>query len=244
MEARVVKLQCSVGREGWRKPNVEMPLLISGYRAGTSGDEITSRFYLNLTHTRYPMSAREIFSQRNRQPAWVGEGQQRKGRHGWSYHEGSFYLLVTVLRFIRHLERSLTIQQILNASNSPEEWWLQAWTLNWEPASTPVQPSSQQLCLRWNVSYNASRAKSFVPSRVVQKVRDDLLCPQPLGSYRFYALKRFVRDAAHATTAGILRLGRAAQGSEATFDEHARSWRHNSSSSACVRARAARARLP
>ena len=229
MEIQVEHVRCSVGREGWRQPNAEMPLLISGYRSGTAGDEITARFYLNLTRTHYPMHAREIFAQRSRQPAHV---RGESGRHAWSYHEGSFYPLATVLRFLRHLELTLTAQQILNASNSPEEWWLQAWSLNREPPTTPVQLTSQQLCLRLNVSQNGSS----VQPRYVQKVRDDLMCPQALGSYRYYALKRFVRNASNKLTAQVLRLSR----ERSTLQRP-----HASPSSAeCKRAAADRRRLP
>jgi hypothetical protein len=35
--------------------------------------------------------------------------------------------------------------------------WLQAWTLNREPPSTPIQPTTHQLCLRLNISQYSSQ---------------------------------------------------------------------------------------
>ena len=67
------------------------------------------------------MSAREIFATRRRQPE---KPPVDKGRHGWSYHEGSFFPLEVVLRFLAFAEQSLTRLQFMAASNSPEEWWL------------------------------------------------------------------------------------------------------------------------
>eukprot|EP00322_Chrysochromulina_rotalis_P018734 CAMPEP_0115846784 /NCGR_PEP_ID=MMETSP0287-20121206/10039_1 /TAXON_ID=412157 /ORGANISM="Chrysochromulina rotalis, Strain UIO044" /LENGTH=378 /DNA_ID=CAMNT_0003300585 /DNA_START=193 /DNA_END=1330 /DNA_ORIENTATION=- len=199
MEARVEKLRCSVGREGWRKPNIEMPLLVAGYHPGSAGDVITARYYHNVTGSRYPMSAREIFAVRQRQPEKL-PGRKNVTRFGWSYHEGAFYPFQTVMRFLAHLESSLTARQILEASNSPEEWWLQAWALNREPISLPIQRVAQQLCMRLNVSQGASH----VPAKYVVKMRDDLLCPGPPGSYRYYALKRFARNATDEVTAQAL----------------------------------------
>jgi hypothetical protein len=86
MEARVERLHCSVGIEGWRRTDVDMPLLIAGYRRGSAGDVITARLYHNLTGSRYPMKAREIIAlERSRQSI------SSQVRHAWSYHEGAFY---------------------------------------------------------------------------------------------------------------------------------------------------------
>lgn len=152
MEARVERLRCSVGIEGWRRTDVDMPLLIAGYRRGSAGDVITARLYHNLTGSRYPMKAREIIAlERSRQSI------SSQVRHAWSYHEGAFYPHATVLRFLEFLESTLSREQIMQSSNSPEEWWLQAWTLNREPLSTPIQPTTHQLCLRLNISQNGSQ---------------------------------------------------------------------------------------
>ena len=251
MEDRVEQLGCSVGREGWRRPDEALPLLMSGWRKGAAGDEISSRFYLNLTRTRHPMSARDIFALRASQPerraaAAAPAAAAASGRHAWSYHEGSFYPHATVLRFLRHLEGALSLEQILRASNSPEEFWLPAWTLNHEPPAVPVQSSTQQLALRVNISYHAST----VPLKFVQKARDDLACPQD-APFRFYALKRFSRNASDAVAAGILQLSSRAAAAAASERRppaaQAQAPTRGSSgpgSGACARARAARGRFP
>lgn len=233
MEARVESLRCSVGREGWRKPNIDMPLLIAGYHRGTAGDVLTARLYHNLTRSRYPMTAREIFAVKSKQPEKRAGDGERVSRFGWSYHEGAFYPYATVMRFLAHLEASLSMQQIMDASNSPEEWWLQAWALNREPPSVPIQPVTQQLCLRLNISQNGSH----VTAKYVQKMYDDLMCPQPPGAYRYYALKRFARNASNELTAQALRLSR-----DRRFHRTVTST--NASSAECIHAHAARRRLP
>ena len=209
MEARVDELGCSVGREGWRKPNKDMPLLMSGFLNGTVGDKTSARIYRDLTRTQRKMTARAIFALRVRQPeqrrdvdSSLHGGGASEGRHAWSYHEGSFYPHATVLRFLAYLEAALTFDEIMLSSNSPEEWWLPAWTLNREPSTTPVQRTTQQLCMRLNISFRASR----VPFRYVQKAEDDLACPQRPGSFRYYAVKRFSRDASDVVVAGILKI--------------------------------------
>ena len=138
------------------------------------------------------------------------------------------------------------------SSNSPEEWWLPAWTLNREPSTTPVQRTTQQLCMRLNISFRASR----VPFRYVQKAEDDLACPQRPGSFRYYAVKRFSRDASDVVVAGILNLSLLASLAAAGEDESRVGATAASTAggkygatvpaaaATCARARAARGRFP
>lgn len=181
MELHVRALQCSVGREGWRNPKRSRMTKMMRVPGKSWSTRITADFYLNLT---------------------CGE-RWSKGKHAWSYHEGSFYPLATVMRFLGMLESSLSRPEILGAANFPEEFWLQAYTYNHE-SEVRTQSWSRQLCER----FDAHNMLSTVPIARVEKLAEQLACnPQVWsGTYTFYAIKRFQRNLSNEVTQKMLRF--------------------------------------
>ena len=150
-----------------------------------AADLITAIVYLNLTGARWP-----------------------RGWQAWDYHEDSFYPFSSVLSFLTFIEGALSKQQLMAAGLSPEEWWLQAWVLNREPAL--VQWAKENLpglslCGR----YLRHATRPFVPESYVisyEKALRSASCRgAPLHGMKF-AWKRFARDVTDPVTARALKL--------------------------------------
>lgn len=217
-EAKVQKYRTSVDNLGWRRSHaVSGPLrtmaihcrhLIPGAElkisADDTGDRITAKVYLNLTGT-IPMLR------------WSSPG------HVWSYHEGSFYPMAVVLRFLQYVDSHLTLDELSRAENFPEEFWLQAWVVHKEPALA-VHNSTEQLAVRmW-----ANNVQSRVTIRVVEQFAKalDMSCAMANSSRSsaadadgilaqvthafdgqpYYAAKRFARNISDPITARALEL--------------------------------------
>ena len=189
MEARVRTMQSSVGREGWARQGMpgasrRMWRYHQNHAKSHFGDpheRITSDFYFNLT--------------------------SGGGRHAWSYHEGSFYPLGAVLRFLALLEDSLPRADIMAATLFPEEWWLQAYVLNSMNETVRTHNTSQQLSTRYVPT------SQRVPARVVEAAARELEleCQKPSAEdhssrHRYYAHKSFAPNRSEPLTARALQL--------------------------------------
>ena len=87
--------------------------------------------------------------------------------------------------------------------NFPEEFWLQAYTLNHERVRS--NPSSSQLCFR----YHAWNPASKVPATIADEMAEELACTRKAHTmaHIFYAVKRFERNASHGGSARMQLVG-------------------------------------
>jgi len=202
MEYRVRSLACSVSSQGFDgcDPNQWKGrlLLVQHMRAATA--TVLAQGLTNLSALSENTNGRLVTA------ALYHKLTSVRGVCPWSYHEGAFFPLQTVIRFLHLLEASLSEISIHAASFFPEELWLQAYVMNFEPNIT--QSSSEQVCLRWSAADISSR----VPEHIIEATEWELKCAaEPWPPHRFYALKRFDRNSTgaaheHGATALMLRL--------------------------------------
>jgi hypothetical protein len=106
------------------------------------GDRISAKVYFNLTGSV---------------PVWAGNRySSTTGANVWSYHEGSFYPISVILRFLDYVDAHLTLDELGRATLMPEEFWLQAWVANREP-TLRVHKQPRQLAARWKVTVKEGR---------------------------------------------------------------------------------------
>mmetsp|Transcript_4430 Transcript_4430/g.11622 ORF Transcript_4430/g.11622 Transcript_4430/m.11622 type:complete len:380 (+) Transcript_4430:62-1201(+) len=208
MEQRVMELGSSLGRTGWGGVSklLTVRLMQIGIEAHTKGTVPDQKHLPSYLPAQSLLTTAAVYHN------LTASSIHSMPLHAFEYHEGSFYPLATVLRFLSRIELLISSSQMDAAMNYPEEFWLQAYVLNHEDANL-AHPTSQQLCLRSLVAAGKTAHGVHAAERLATTAGCSLTGRREMNRtslaaeyVRFFAFKRFVRDCEEKVTAYALNL--------------------------------------
>ena len=221
-EVIVQNITCSVDSTGWHRRASSRAEALKNMAWNLKKLTPDERTRVNITERDWGdrISAKVYFNLTGSVPKWAGNRYNyTTGIHVWSYHEGSFYPVSVILRFLDYIDARLTLDELGRATLLPEEFWLQAWVANREP-TLRVHERTRQLAARWKVTdktgrvplgkvmeyataLNASRACSGIRrmNALAEREKD-----REFHNLPFYAWKRFERNVSDLTTAAVLKM--------------------------------------
>ena len=224
-EVVVQNITCSVDSSGWHGKASSRASALQNMAWNLRKLTPAERTSLNITERDWGdrISAKVYFNLTGSVPVWAGNRYSyTTGANVWSYHEGSFYPISVILRFLDYVDAHLTLDELGRATLMPEEFWLQAWVANREP-TLRVHKQPRQLAARWKVTVkegrvplgkvmeyatalNASRARSGNQRINCSNALAERENEPEFHNLPFYAWKRFERNLSDLTTAAVLKL--------------------------------------
>ena len=158
-EVVVQNITCSVDSSGWQGKASSRASALQNMAWNLRKLTPAERTSLNITERDWGdrISAKVYFNLTGSVPVWAGNRySSTTGANVWSYHEGSFYPISVILRFLDYVDAHLTLDELGRATLMPEEFWLQAWVANREP-TLRVHKQPRQLAARWKVTVKEGR---------------------------------------------------------------------------------------